>query len=772
MRRCGLRRALLLSAALLAIAAPALAQVEQIERKGPGVVVPPPETSTDQVDLTGVWYHLHHRDRAAARLELQRLQEEHPGWEPPVEMVLALNGKPAPAALAHNAKQPAQASPIRPVDAAEAAIYDNHIDAKGLEALAGDMRRHRDAADAEKIGRALLIRNRPDLARGWMERALAWSRAGSAVHEAAARGLAQVAESTTHIEAVQAEAAARTAAASGDWSLAEQQAGRAEAAGPSRIRTDLGWAALDAKDPARAEIYFAAGPQNEESRYGRVLALSRSDADLDRIASFCTPVDRTDRIAEVCGDAFAARAVAAYRAEQWDQVIALDARTRDLGLVRPGTTVLTGWSLFRKGEYEAALRRFDEASADPAAAEGIAQSLMAMNRYDELEQRANTMTALAEPYRRQVGDLAQLRQRSALGASVGAPGTAGIEAPSVSAGFYDRSKSGGVGADRIDEQGLALSLRTAVGRDVFSTGLETAWGHNGVSADNAALASPWVKWERQAVDSDLSATLGSSPIGGAVTALPAVAISAEKDWADIIGTAGFKVAPRYDSLTSMAGQRDQTTGAAWGRVVEIGPQLSGILLAGKDFAVTAGVGYGTLQGHDVAGNDHLSATLSGSYSLTPGGFDYLRVGPFYSFDAYGRNEFFFTPGNGGYYSPQASHALGLFADILTEQGKSWLVGGRIGESWQYARQGDEAQHPLADDGSRFSGVTQTELGTDATVRGAVLLGRGLILGAFGRVTISPSDRDKAAGLTLTVPLSGRDGVFSDDLPHFIDRAWP
>jgi tetratricopeptide (TPR) repeat protein len=733
---------LFLSAALLAMAHAGHAQ------PGPG-----------QVDTTGVWYHLRHNNRPAAQAELERLKDEHPDWQPSQDILQALEGK---------AKAPSKSvtdkdAYARRVDAAESAIRGDHIDPKAIEALAADMRPRKDANGAERIGRALLDHNRPELARGWMERAVGWSRPGSQLHKDAAASLVRINESIAQGQAAEAEAGARRAAAAGNWSLAEQLASIAQAGGSPRIRTDLGWAALNAKDPARAAGYFAAGPQNEESHYGRALALGESHAGPDRLASACGPEDRSDRIAQACGDAFAALALSAYESGQWDQVLALDATARGLGLARPGTGVLAGWSLFRKGDYQSALQRFDGASADPAAAEGIAQSLMALGRYDELEQRAGTMPALAEPYRKQVGDLAVIRHRPALAASVGAPGTAGIEAPSMTAGFYDRDKSGGIGADKIEEQGAALTLKTVLGRDILSAGLETAWVHNGLSSDNATLATPWMTWERQAVDSDLSATLGTSPIGGAVSALPALSLAGEKDWSGFIGTGAFKVQPRYDSLLSMAGQRDATTGTSWGRVVEIGPQIGGILLAGKAISVSGSVAYGSLQGHDVAANDHVAATLSASYTITLAGFDYLRVGPAYAYDAFSRNQFFFTPGYGGYYSPQASHAPGLFADFLTDQGKSWLIGGRVNGSWQYSRQAAEGT---------FGGVSQTELGTDSTLRGSVLLGRGIILGAFGRVTISPSGRDKAAGLTVTVPLDGREGLFADDLPHFIDRAWP
>jgi hypothetical protein len=697
------RKALLLTAALFAFSA-----------------------SAQQVDTTGVWYHLRHHDVGGAKTELQRLQEENPGWVPPKELTDAFSppkAKPAPAA--------SRSSPQgRKVDEMEAAIYAGRIDANKIEALSVEMRKRRDARGAEKIGRALLVRDRPELARGWMERAVNWSRPGSELHSAAVTGLAKSEQEIARLSAEQAAKAARK-------------------------DIDLGWAALDAHDPKRAATYFAAAPQTEESRYGLILALSQSDAELD---AACAPDGRSPRMEQACGDGFAERALAAYRAEKWDVVIALDARAHSLGLARSGTGVLTGWSHFRQGDYAAALQSFDAASAEPDAVAGIAQSLIALYRFDELAQRAATNPALAGPYRDQVGQLALIRQRATLAASVGAPGTAGYAAPSVSIGVYDRDKSGGVGADKIAELGASLTVQGAVGRDQFSGGVESGHLGTGSGGQSAMVTTPWAKWERQNIDDDYSLTLGTSPLSGAVGALPALGLGGEKDWQSIIGTVGFKVQPRYDSLLSEAGMRDPVTGATWGRVMEIGPQLGAVLLATEKLALSGSLAAATLQGHDVESNSRVSANLSASYSLEMGGFDYLRVGPFYGFDAYDKNENFFTPGAGGYYSPQASHSLGAFADFLTSQGKSWLLGGRIGGSWQYARQSGEA--------------TETQLGTDATLRGGVLLGHGVILGAFGRVTVSPSGRDKAAGLTLTMPLSGREGVFSADLPHFIDRSWP
>lgn len=591
-----------------------------------------------QVDTTGVWYHLRHHHIAAAKSELNRLRDENPNWVPPEDLLRAFSPPKVKAKTRHH----------REIAKAPVPVYPLH----------------------------------------------------------------------QHIP----------------------------------TSTELGWAALQANDPKRAAEMFSMGAASEENRYGLVLALSRSGDDIE---AACAPDDgRSARILQACGDAFAERALTAYRAEKWNDVIALDARARSLGVGRPGTSLLAGWSHYRRGDYEAALQSFDAAArSEPDAAAGIAASLIAMNRYDELERRAATMSDLMLPYGEQVAQLALTRQRPGLASSVGMVKMP----PSISLGFYDRDKSGGVGADRISEQGASLTVQDVVGRDVFSGGIESGHLGTGDGAPSATLTTPWVKWDHQDIDDEYGVTLGSSPIGGAVGALPALGVAGEKDWQRVIATAAFKVQPRYDSLLSQAGMRD-ATGVSWGRVMEIGPQIGAVLLATDQLALSGSLSASTLQGHDVEDNSRVSANLSASYSLGVNGFNWLRVGPFYGFDAYDRNENFFTRGFGGYYSPQASHCLGAFADFLTTQGKDWLIGGRIGESWQYARQ---------------SGVeTQTQLGTDATLRAGVLLGHGVILGGFGRVTVSPSGRDKAAGVTLSVPLSGRDGLFSIDLPRFIDRAWP
>jgi hypothetical protein len=206
--------------------------------------------------------------------------------------------------------------------------------------------------------------------------------------------------------------------------------------------------------------------------------------------------------------------------------------------------------------------------------------------------------------------------------------------------------------------------------------------------------------------------------------------------------------------------------------VEIGPQAGVVALLNSRLAAALSASVSTLQGHNVISNSHIATAASLSYTINAAAFDYIRVGPAYGYDHYQRNENFFTLGNGGYYSPDTSHSLGGFIDFLTHQGRQWIVGGRFTASWQYSRQSAAARFPLADDGTRFAGQIQSQFGTDSTLRGAVLLSPHLVLGAYGRITYSPSGRDMAAAVTLAVPFATRTALFSTDLPHVADRAWP
>jgi hypothetical protein len=789
----------------------AMAQIESIQRQDSGVTAPLPQKrdvepplSASAPDTTGIWFHVRHDDLPRARDELERLRREHPGWQPPEELMAAVSGvAPTSAVVDVYGKN---------VGRAESAISTRGAQPKDFAAIAATIQARRDTNAGERMARAFLTANQPLLARPWFERAATWAKPNSKPHVAAVSGLINAEcqagawqDAERHVKALApgpardgaariladlATAAAQSAAKSGDWAGAEQLASIAESNGPSRVRTDLGWVALDGNDHSRAAALFATGQATEESRYGRILALSHPDSDLTALTSACAPQDRSERATTACGDAFAARTLTAYEAKDWSRVVDLDATVRMLGLPRNDVRLLAGWSHYRLGDNDRALQDFDAVAAtEPSAADGIIQTLMASGRIDALAARAATGTpAFKAAYHKQVGELALIRKRIRTAAAIDVPGTEGIEGYSATVGIFTRDKTGASGADLISWKGASLSASVVADQQKWSIGVDTGYLHTGMPSPTApiglllpspiaadpgvALTMPWVQWETEGLDHAYAVTVGTTPIGGAVGALPAISASAERNWDSVIAKAILRAVPRYDSLLAMAGLRDGATGTTWGRVVEIGPEAGAILLLNQQWSLSGGVSIASLKGHNVADNTHVSANLSLTYEFKPDGFDYVRVGPAYGFEHYARNENFFTIGNGGYYSPAQAHSLGGFVDFLTTEGQTWQVGGRITAAWQHSVEESARRLPLTNDLSRFAGITQSQFGTDSVLRGSVLLSSRLIFGAYGRVTYSPSGRDMAAGMTLTVPFTARTAVFSSDLPHFADRSWP
>ncbi len=788
------------------------AQLKSLDRRGFELTVPSPNeqapesaASGENPDPSGVWYHVRRQDLRSARTELERLKEEYPSWRVPPDLSAAVSGKPTIDVAADRYQQR--------VDATVEAIGNGTLLDRSIAGLSELVEARSDSGAAERLGRAFEDAEEFGLAVEWFDRALALAVFGSDQYVAAVYGLVRAhsvlgqwdratyyagvlppdsegREVVVQIISGAASSAASEAAKTGDWLLAEKLAAIAEINEASQIRTDLGWVALDAGDGVRAASLFEAGPQSEESRYGRILALGEYKADTELFLAACEQPDRSARQSQACGDALAERAASAYESEDWAEVISLDVAARGLGLVRDDMRLISGWSNYRQGNYNAALQAFEETvGSETDAVEGLIQTYMTTGRYDELEARALAGDArFLAMYREKMGELALIRKRSVFASSVLAPNTEGLSEPAITLGAFVRDKTGASGADRLTWQGGAISASTIVGKHKFSLGLEAGHLHVGTPGQGAAIGSlqpsgvvpdagavltmPWGRWDFEEIDRAYSVTIGTTPIGGDVAPLPAIELTAERNWESFIGAISMRATPRMDSLLAMSGRQDAATRATWGRVVEVGPEVRAIALLNQNLSISVNAEVNLLRGHRVADNTHVGTSASLTYELKPSGFDYVRVGPSYGFDHYAHNANFFTIGHGGYYSPKASHNLGAFIDFLTLEGGKWVVAGRVTAAWQYSVEAPAARFPLDDDGTRFQGITQSQFGTDSMVRSAVLLGPNLVLGGYARVSHAPSGRDFAAGLTLTIPFGARTGVSSSDLPHFSDRSWP
>ncbi len=710
----------------------ASAQLQSIER--PNATTPPaPAADTSAPDTSGIWFFIRRQDADAAQREIDRLRGSYPRWAPTPDMRAAIanlrNPGAGPAAPAVKA-----ATPARPSKQDE------------LEKLIKAGR----WSDAEK-----LAGDDQDLRR---------------------------------IVGDQAAAAANAKAQSGAWDEARALAAVAERQGNSTAGLALGWAALDSKRNADAANTFANYPGNEEAGYGRILALDRAGADIAALSAACKSNALSTRQTEACNNAFAARALAKYQAQQWAGVIEIAEAAVALGLHQSGTDVLAGWSYYRLGQYEKSAAAFDRVrSLEKGAAEGYVLAMMASGQDKAIEQRIAAGDAtLAPTFNRQRGALALARKRFLVAEAL--QGTAETSVTRAQVLTYVRDKSGGNGQDRQDVTGVRVQTDITSGMQQFSlsadmqhirTGSPAPFsliGSAGVARFAATtretLTTPTFKWRDEAIDQVLSVWVGTTPIGGTIDPLPTGRIEAQGDWSNIIVTGALNATPRYDSVLAMAGLRDPVTGRHWGRVIEMGPELNGIFLFSDQFSISTTGIVSHLSGKNVDGNNRYAVNVSGTYQFTSGTLDFLRIGPTYAYQHYSENQNFFTFGQGGYYSPTEQHSAGAYIDLMTAEGQRWQIAARVSGAWTHSIEALRVRYPLADDGTRFNRNTQSEFNTDSTVRGTWLIAPRVMLGAYGRYSKAPSGRDMAAGLSLTFTGSPRDGVYSTDLPRYVDRSWP
>ncbi|GAA4486357.1 hypothetical protein GCM10023157_32570 [Gluconacetobacter asukensis] len=181
------------------------------------------------------------------------------------------------------------------------------------------------------------------------------------------------------------------------------------------------------------------------------------------------------------------------------------------------------------------------------------------------------------------------------------------------------------------------------------------------------------------VDHWFAADVGSSPLGFPI--------------ANVLG--GVEFSPRLtdnltlritgdrrmvtDSELSYAGMRDPGTGKVWGGVTRIGGHGS-LEWANEIWNAYAGGGFALLQGTHVADNTEADAELGGSVTVWQRvQRQRLRLGLDAEYLAYRRNEYEFTLGQGGYFSPQSYYAVMPSADYTGHVDRwTWSVRGAVG----------------------------------------------------------------------------------------------
>jgi tetratricopeptide (TPR) repeat protein len=259
-------------------------------------------------------------------------------------------------------------------------------------------------------------------------------------------------------------------------------------------------------------------------------------------------------------------------------------------------------------------------------------------------------------------------------------------APAAQAGVGFRSRTGSSGLDQLDELTLPMEASFAPGGQgrlkltVTPTILEA--GTLGGSATNAqrfgtgvfGLSQPGgggaavysgvgpgdqaaqgfaldVSYTRD----DFSADLGTTPVG-----FREQNVVGGVEWAPLLtDTLRLRLTaerrPVTDSLLSFAGAIDPRTGIAWGGVTRTGGRAN-LEFSEGPADLYAGGGWYTLQGSNVESNTETQAGAGGSVPVWHDGGQELRVGMDLVYFGYSEDEYAFTLGQGGYFSPQSYFA--------------------------------------------------------------------------------------------------------------------
>lgn len=559
------------------------------------------------------------------------------------------------------------------------------------------------------------------------------------------------------------------------------------------------------------------------------------------------------RARDLRGQIALGRADDAYRHRHYDESVRQLNLAEGFGVSSERTAVMRGWSLYGLRNYaqaEQVFREHYEASHDEDSAEGLALTRAESGRHEEEDYGALGAYEHALDAQRLYYQKSFLAAHSALHDALAGPveptritryvpvDLQGIDAPSVSAGLDWSDHVGTAGEGRLNtvaptvqaewidrtrqydlsyrqlflDSGLAslsqrmpgvfpLPCKGQIGCHgaTTSVSLATAAANAfaavplGGSADaeelQVAIADTLKLGDDRALD--WHASFGVTQGGAAGTSFDGQgSIGQQAKWGAWTVYAG--VSPVRDSLMSWRGVTVPGSQITWGAVSRwaSGAQAHWQILPRLN--VSAGAQAQWLTGMNVEGNEGASVNLSEGYDFRVSGFDYFSAGPTLHYLTYRHNENFYTPGWGGYYSPQQSFSAGLALEVLSYEGRRLQWQGNFEAGWNESSQASEHCLPglrLSVSSLENAGLANSAVAalTNATCYGSH--DDGAYAHAQLSMTVRMSSRWQAGALVDINTTPGRDkqfgalaflryffepraAVFSRDLPGSTSNFYP
>jgi cellulose synthase operon protein C len=358
------------------------------------------------------------------------------------------------------------------------------------------------------------------------------------------------------------------------------------------------------------------------------------------------------------------------------------------------------------------------------------------------------------------------------------PLLAGLDMPRLAAGEMLAAKSGRPGLDRLDERETVVVGSATHGEDVFGVRTQFLSLFSGEPAGTQLIGSsnlrlfdpttrlalglePTVSWFREGAVQPY-VEFGATPSGGVLPPTVEGRAGAVVQFDDNEASGQLYRQPIAESILSYAGIVDPATGRGFGRVTETGAKLAGSYLVTKDFSAEPSITYGVRGGVAVADNPHFIAELELPYAIKVAKFDSFTLGPVYYFEHFDRDENQFTTGNGGYYSPQSYHRIGLQWAFQTAELRDFVVAGWISPGWQWSRENAMLAFPQGD-AQLIPRVKESSADFEGQVNAIYRLTPRWSLGGAVYAEQSPQFTQLWALLSLRYSFAPRGALISRDL---------
>lgn len=726
--------------------------------------IPVAGQTTPGIDLRTLWFHLNAGRLPAARKELDKLRNAHPDWQPDADIRAALN--PAPKATTDPYGEQMQAI---------ATLKEDALLALPAQELAAAVDAARSRGDRENLGMLAwryLERDEAGIALELFTDAAAFS--ASSTPSAAA---------TDNREGVLIALArlALAAAADGNTGLVLDLSQQSQANDGPDLLLDSGWAARDAGRLANAEALFRAALPQPIAAGGLALTLrdqQQLEAALD-VACDAAQATGHERSTQLCGGWLDESLAAAYRKEDYRQVLTLYQRRQQLSADMPvSTRELAAWSYYALDERQAAAAAFRQQLAQQPENDGMAAALATVLRDDPAarDAAAKEYPAVATAVRREAAAIALARKQFDRAALLDAsPALENRGALSVALDVSRRERSGERGLGELSHDRAALSLSASsgswrlgstLGWNDFSSGLPAGDatfgsqpGTDSVTPLDSVTEPSLQLWARQENEGySLYASVGRDlwrqPAGEGLSGLLQARLFSDPFSALV----QVFQQPIADSLLSRTGVIDPVDGAAWGGVMDRGIAGQATWSTQSDWHLSVNGSISQQTGDDVEDNHVVSARID-LRSGWPGQhwreqLDYWQIGPFASWRGFDDNQFVFTRGNGGYFSPQEEYRVGLSSELLTAEGRRWQLRAGVEVAWT----------DITEDATAITAQQQTRgVNVDARVQGHWLITPRVQLGAHLQATDARGFRGNYAGITLRWFPQPRKAVWSREL---------